>query len=309
MEKPAGSEASKRSGAAELPAIVRAAQAPTVTAAASAYAALGFSVLPLRGKVPALTSWKPYQNAAAPPGVVETWARAGLFYNVGLVCGAGSDGLVVLDLDGEAAYAALSARFPDLAATYTVATGSGRGRHLYYRCARPPCTARALRTPLGNLELCAHGRQVVAPPSTHPLTRRPYTVWLPLEVLAVPDLDALCAWIAGLCSTASMVTHPSAGRRVLPLPGANLPLPRLIDHLAAHFAAQGYRRHGDWLNGPCVYPQRHQHGDRASSFGFNTRTGYGHCFACGALLAKEIAAAVDLALPSSPSSAHQEEKP
>ncbi|MEO8391550.1 MAG: DNA-primase RepB domain-containing protein [Chloroflexota bacterium] len=66
--------------------------------------------------------------------------------------------------------------------------------------------------------------------------------------------------------------------------------PDLIAAMADHFAQQGYRQRGDWLNGPCIYPEQHQHGDRHSSFGFNTRTGYGFCYVCGTLLLKDLCA-------------------
>jgi hypothetical protein len=58
--------------------------------------------------------------------------------------------------------------------------------------------------------------------------------------------------------------------------------------LTNHFRNKGYKVHGDWLHGPCVYPKRHQHGDRNPSFGYNMVTGYGHCFVCGTLLTKDI---------------------
>jgi hypothetical protein len=45
---------------------------------------------------------------------------------------------------------------------------------------------------------------------------------------------------------------------------------------------------GGWLNGPCPYAGRHKHGDRHSSFGINTRTGYGFCHVCGSMLLKEL---------------------
>lgn len=64
--------------------------------------------------------------------------------------------------------------------------------------------------------------------------------------------------------------------------------PDLISGVSAAFAQQGYRRRGDWLNGRCIFPERHTHGDRHPSFGFNTRTGYGFCFVCGSMLLKDL---------------------
>lgn len=64
--------------------------------------------------------------------------------------------------------------------------------------------------------------------------------------------------------------------------------PDLIAAVAATFTQQGYRRRGDWLNGMCVYPERHAHLDHHPSFGFNTRSGYGFCFVCGSMLLKDL---------------------
>jgi hypothetical protein len=72
-----------------------------------------------------------------------------------------------------------------------------------------------------------------------------------------------------------------------PLFGSGLN-PALIDAVTQALVQQGYRRSGDWLSGPCLYPHRHQHEDLHTSFGFNTRTGYGHCFRCHSILLKDI---------------------
>jgi hypothetical protein len=68
----------------------------------------------------------------------------------------------------------------------------------------------------------------------------------------------------------------------------------LIDAIATHFRTLGYRQRGDWLNGPCIYPERHAHGDSRASFGFNVRSGYGNCFRCGSMLARDIAAVLGI---------------
>jgi len=44
---------------------VRAAQSSTIYEAAQAYAALGLSIIPLKGKRPALNGWKVYQQRQA----------------------------------------------------------------------------------------------------------------------------------------------------------------------------------------------------------------------------------------------------
>lgn len=265
-------------------ALLAAAGAPSTVEAARLYAGLGWSPIPLRGKVPAVT-WKAYQSRRPLPGEISGWARRCLFGNVGLVCGPVSGGLVVLDLDGERAYIAFAACFPGLARTYTVATGSGHGRHVYLVAEHLPPSTRAVGTPIGNLELRAAGHQVAAPPSRHPVTGRLYRVICPLRVQVVPDLERLAGWIA------SFKPHPC-------LPAAPRSLPftftTLRETLAGYFRNRGYRQHGDWLNGPCIHPERHQNHDRHFSFGFNTRSAYGYCHVCGSMLARDMAAVIGI---------------
>ncbi|MCL4237665.1 MAG: RepB family DNA primase [Anaerolineae bacterium] len=64
--------------------------------------------------------------------------------------------------------------------------------------------------------------------------------------------------------------------------------PALIAAVADNLIEQGYRRSGDWLSGPCLFPQNHHHADTHTSFGFNVRTGYGNCFRCNSILLKDI---------------------
>ena len=267
--------------------ILLAAQSPSVIEAALAYAELGFSVLPLRGKVPALSSWYRYQQTRASPHRIRAWALAGLFHNVGIVCGAVSGGLVVLDLDGEAAYPAFAATFPELTSTYTVATGSGRGKHVYLFTSLLPPSVRALRTPVGNIEVRSTGLQVAAPPSLHPATGKPYIVLHRLDILRVRDLVHVHGWVQAF-------QQPSVQKMNLIPVGKEYLHPPLISTLTRYFIEAGYRSNGDWLNGPCIYPDQHQHGDAKPSFGFNRRSGYGFCYVCGSMLAKDIANHLEL---------------
>jgi hypothetical protein len=64
--------------------------------------------------------------------------------------------------------------------------------------------------------------------------------------------------------------------------------PRVVEALADLFLAQGFKTNDTWLNGSCVYPKRHKHGDAHPSFGYNTVTGVGYCHICGPLLTKEL---------------------
>ena len=259
---------------------------PSLVEAALSYTRVGFSVLPLLGKRPALATWKPYQSTPASLQRILAWHQAGLFHNIGLVCGPASGNLVVLDLDGWAAYDCFRQRFPDLARTYTVITGSGTGTHLYWRVAHLPPTYRVLGTSWGNFELCAQGRQVVAPPSIHSLTGYPYRVYQDFPIRELDNLNAVLNWLATLRSRPrSSVIYPRLSGTLNP---------RLVLALTETFLARGSNQRGDWLNGHCPYPQRHSHQDCHPSFGFNLRSGYGYCFVCGTLLAKDLCVVLNI---------------
>ena len=78
----------------------------------------------------------------------------------------------------------------------------------------------------------------------------------------------------------------TAGSRVLN--------PELVARAAEILRQYGYRMNGDWLKGSCLFPHRHHHADDHPSFGFNYRTGYGHCFRCGSILLKDICQCLQL---------------
>ena len=178
--------------------VLHAAKSHTVYEAARAYAQAGLSVIPLQGKRPALASWKQFQTTPAMPDIIEAWQKAGLLNNVGIICGEVSGNLVVLDLDGPASYPAFAVLFPELAETFTVKTGSGQGYHVYWVVDELPPSIKAMDTPIGNLEICANGRQVVAAPSVHPDSGQPYTVAKELDVRQVDDITLVLEWNATL---------------------------------------------------------------------------------------------------------------
>ena len=279
-------------GTLPAPPIVRAAQSSSILRAALAYAELGLSVVSLWGKRPTVP-WRDLQKRATCPTTIWYWHSTGLLHNVGLICGTASQHLVVLDLDSPESYAALTNTFPTLIDTYTVATGSGHGYHLYWYVTSLPRTLRVLGTPLGNLELRANGCQVVAPPSLHPVTRQPYVVARAAPIRTLPDLMALTKWIYALSGKSwaprlSQRDFQAYSRRRI----TRSISPQLLSTLTTHFESRGFKQHGDWLNGPCICPDQHRHGDVHPSFGFNTCTGYGYCFVCGTFLIQEICAIV-----------------
>lgn len=270
--------------------IVQAARSSSILDGALMYARLGMSVIPLKGKRPSLPTWTQFQRIRADAVAIHRWHRSGLLHNVGIVCGTASQNLVVLDADGPASYPAFAAVFPKLAETYTVATGSGKGHHVYFYVEQLPDSIKAMNLPIGNLELCANGRQVVAPPSLHSITGNAYQVHKPLDILRVESLDELVGWLESFKAKPVPTFTPFAPPRIGQPSKVN---PRVIETIEQHFLRQGgYREIGEWLHGPCIYPHRHQHGDRNPSFGFNRLSGYASCFVCGTILAKDICATV-----------------
>ena len=270
-----------------LPLIIQAAQQNNSYLAATQYAQLGLSVIPLQGKRPALNSWKQYQQERPSLSEIDQWYQQGLFNNIGIVCGEVSDNLVVLDLDGVAGYPAFVATFPELADTYTISTGGGVGKHIYFKVGTIPPSVKAMGTPIGNLELCGNGRQVVAPPSIHPTTGNAYQVHIEIDILNVDSLGDLVKWIKSFKVPEQPLTWKPPKRENLPS-GKVFINPRVIDAIAHDLSRRNFKHLGDWLHGSCIHPENHKNGDRSPSFGFNATSGYGHCYVCGTMLAKDI---------------------
>lgn len=181
--------------------------------AALAWEEHGFSVIPLRGKRPALRNWESHQRQRATAETIEHWSRAGLLCNIGIVCGEISDNLVVMDLDGLEAVRAFHTTFPHLE-SYHVKTGSGKGEHIYFETDLLPHTVRAVGLNIGNIEVRADGHYVVAPPSTHPDTHKQY-IGVGRQIARVTDLNDVLRWVESLrprptlTATSNEVKNPS----------------------------------------------------------------------------------------------------
>ena len=129
---------------------------------------LGWSVIPLRGdqnpalsKVPALPSWKTYQQRPPSSAEVERWIRAQPDRPFGVVLGPVS-GIVVVDIDSQEIAEQFRTAMPDLAATLMIESGNRRLPHYYYRI------AKGVKVPSRNapgIELRSEGQYVVAPGS------------------------------------------------------------------------------------------------------------------------------------------------
>lgn len=242
----------------------------------------GLTPIPLNGKRPVLDGWQKLRGVTAEQ--IAEWDSKGLWQNIGLVCGEASKNLVVIDFDGLVGYDLFKAQFPALVDTCTIATGSGKGMHVYFRVELLPDSGKVMDIAtdggeLINVEWKSNGTQVVIPPSVHPDTQQLYVRHINAPIKAIPDLSAIIAWARSLKPGAW--TPPKAYTAEKNLN------PKLLAALESHYLSQPHTIHGDWINCACPKAIAHKHGDRNVSFGFNVRDGGNNCFHCGSLLVKE----------------------
>lgn len=149
----------------------------------------GLSLIPVRrdgSKAPALPAWKEYQARRPTEAEVRAWFDRPDPPGIGVVCGAVSGGLIVLDFEGRPAFDRWAARVNEAAAgcldRLPMAETPGGGRHVYVRVpgAVPAGAKLAYRLDPGGPELVAEtrgeGHYVIAPGSpadVHP-AGKPY---------------------------------------------------------------------------------------------------------------------------------------
>lgn len=142
----------------------------TVREAARLYLALGFQAIPVRAfnKMPVGAGW---QNLKLVQEDVSSQFSASA--NVGMVCG--QSGWVVVDCDGQKAIEWAEKNLPKT--PLVVISGSGKGKHLYYRWpVGAPVKKQRIYVPdlvpdateHVSCDLYGDGSQVVMPPSKHP---------------------------------------------------------------------------------------------------------------------------------------------
>ena len=165
---------------------------------AQIYAARGWHVLPLRGKIPIVAHG--VKAASCDLTQIETWWTVEPAGNVGVACGRVS-GLVVLDIDprhgGDETLLDLQAIHGKLPPTLEVLTGGG-GRHLYFKYPAGVQYVKCSAGQLGpGLDVRADGGYVVAPPSIHPDTGKPYE-WEASSDPMTDDPAELPDWLLNL---------------------------------------------------------------------------------------------------------------
>lgn len=167
------------------------------------------AVIPLHGKQPYTKDWThhyfslweydPDKDGPDDPitRTKKEWGGKNSTNNVGIVTGKPS-GLIVLDIDnhdndtGTKAIEALQEQYGCLPSTWTCNTGGG-GVHLYF--VDPGGLKNSAGAIAQSVDVRADGGQVVAPPSHHPGTGKPYT-WAPGLDPQTVDLAILPpAWV------------------------------------------------------------------------------------------------------------------
>ena len=167
----------------------------------------GYSVIPLIGKVCPM-SWKVYQTARAHITDLKWWEDKGWLKNIGIVCGHISNNLVVIDLDGKEAVDLFKPAFGDLMArTFTVKTGSGL--HVYLHTDTLPANRKiSLGDGHSGIEIRGEGQYVVAVPSIHPTTQKPYEIYVRKPAARIDGLWDINSWLDTLETPKSRDLEP-----------------------------------------------------------------------------------------------------
>lgn len=184
-------------------------EADDMAAYAAEYAAAGWEVLPLRGKIPAIpksAGGNGVLDASCDPHIVAGWWSAYPQANIGLRV---APHVIVIDTDprhgGGEGLGALIQEHGPLPATLTAESGRGDGgKHYYLRRPFGRLTSRHL--PAG-VDLKTSRGYVVAPPSIHPDSGQPYR-WADESPIADPP-----AWLADLLTPPPPVVTGTQGTK------------------------------------------------------------------------------------------------
>lgn len=140
---------------------------PSTKETARMYASLGWRVLPVNGKCPALKEW-PEKATSNFPTIANRFKKN---TNIGIATGRRSN-LVVIDIDprngGDFSFKLLEKQLGKLPTTVTALTGGG-GKHLVF------CHFEGAKSSSsGGIDFLSSGKMFVASPSIHPETQAIY---------------------------------------------------------------------------------------------------------------------------------------
>lgn len=211
--------------------------------AALFYLEQGFSVIPLRKNKRPLLAWEEFQTRRPTPAEASAWFDKWPAAGVGIITGAVSADLFVLDVDVKpGAVEAMDALVGEVT-TVMVMTG-GAGLHLWFRA-----PGRELHNSAGKLatglDTRGEGGYVVVPPSGHPSGRTyrfaPGRALGDVEIAPIPD------------ALAELLTPPPPVQRapVVPITYSGEPSPyarAAFDAELAELARQGLGTRNSTLN-------------------------------------------------------------
>ena len=129
------------------------------------YQAEKLNLIPLiHGDKKPVGEWKEYQQRKITKEEINTFFLQGTQHNIGVVCGAISDNLFVLDFDTEEIFHRFFTKTDGLTLVKT-----GRGYHVFFKAERPIKTLKMLDSEGREIAtLKGEGSYVVGPPSLHP---------------------------------------------------------------------------------------------------------------------------------------------
>ncbi len=128
----------------------------------------GFSIIPIKhkDKKPNIPSWEQYQGTQPTREEIQKWLDDGLFQNIGVICGAVSNNLVVIDIDDEKIIDEIGLKLDKIQGNGSWVVKTGRGYHIYCRHTGDP--GGIIKYDDLHIEFRANGGYIVAPPSIHP---------------------------------------------------------------------------------------------------------------------------------------------
>lgn len=210
---------------------------------AKAYASkYHFSVFPCLPR--AKTPLTPHgcKDASKDLAVIEAWWRKWPTANIGIACGAVSNGLLVLDFDGDAGAESFLKVQSSAGSLKTPKVITGRGFQLYFRA------TKAMKNKVGilqGLDVRSDGGYVIAPPSLHPTGR--YYAWEDSAGLDDLPIASIPQFIADLLGepTSSGLTRTdwlALSQNGVGQGGRNHALARVIGHLLRRYVDEALTR-------------------------------------------------------------------
>ena len=167
------------------------------------YVERGLSVIPLRGKQPALRLWKPFQSRLPDTQELRGWfgPTANERFNLGIVTGAVS-GLVVADAD----CGVEAKRWEKAHPTNWIAKSGGAngGKHFFYRVPHDSLIPNRVRLGGVPIDVRGEGGVICVAPSRHPETGNQYEWLTDFSSTPIDDLPEFQpSWIGSVNQTSN----------------------------------------------------------------------------------------------------------